>query len=389
MEPSWEWHVGDPIGLGNDVGAPEVPYMSYGPKSRESSQETQKSEEEEKRQRKIERLRHRANMLSDEAWKLYDEGRYDEALIFIDRALECCGNEANTWNRKAIILHVMGEYEDALKNYDEAMGISSSEVFKHNKATCLIDYACFLRDRQNIESALAKINDSLEIFENIDDNRREDEAFYIKAVCLEKLNNIPEAFNCYKKALEHVDDDNNMKWTYRQNRDRLLRLMDDKDIICPGCGNHLKLTDNFCVKCGWHVDESINPSLKDSGGSKKQIIPGEDNLGGIVMPIDEKLKSIGRENLITIAGSYYYDLDTRLVDGAGLRIVREPDNIHDSDAIAVYSGNDKVGYVSNSNITNSPFSSKASELDWIGDVAYCKYLLNYGGYHIAMIDRKE
>lgn len=34
-----EWHPGDPIGLENDIGAPEVPYMSYCPKRREKEED--------------------------------------------------------------------------------------------------------------------------------------------------------------------------------------------------------------------------------------------------------------------------------------------------------------------------------------------------------------
>ena len=33
------WDVGDPIGTGDDIGAPEVPYMSYGPRPQESEEE--------------------------------------------------------------------------------------------------------------------------------------------------------------------------------------------------------------------------------------------------------------------------------------------------------------------------------------------------------------
>lgn len=35
-----------------------------------------------------------------------------------------------------------------------------------------------------------------------------------------------------------------------------------------------------------------------------------------------------------------------------LKLVKEPDNSYDKDAIAVYVGSDKVGYVANSNETN-------------------------------------
>ena len=45
-----------------------------------------------------------------------------------------------------------------------------------------------------------------------------------------------------------------------------------------------------------------------------------------------------------------------------LKLVKEPDNSYDKDAIAVYVGSDKVGYVANSSKTNFSKSSMASEL---------------------------
>lgn len=40
-----------------------------------------------------------------------------------------------------------------------------------------------------------------------------------------------------------------------------------------------------------------------------------------------------------------------------LKLVKEPDNSYDKDAIAVYVGSDKVGYVANSSKTNFSKSS--------------------------------
>lgn len=51
MEPSWEWHVGDPVGFGNEVGSPEVPYMDYANKSKETEEERRQRENEEAEQR--------------------------------------------------------------------------------------------------------------------------------------------------------------------------------------------------------------------------------------------------------------------------------------------------------------------------------------------------
>ena len=146
MELSWDWQVGDPIGLGNDLGAPEVPYMSYGPKIYESEEERLKREEEEEKQNRINNLKITARMLSREAWKLYREDRLDEAFIFISRVLEYCEEVASVWNINGVILESMNEYEEALNSYGRVIELDSlDKVFRHNKAVCLIRYCYLLR----------------------------------------------------------------------------------------------------------------------------------------------------------------------------------------------------------------------------------------------------
>ena len=96
------------------------------------------------------------------------------------------------------------------------------------------------------------------------------------------------------------------------------------------------------------------------------------------------LKCIGRKNLITIAGTHFYGV-SEFERGVMLRLLREPDNAYDSDAVAVYLGGEKVGYVANSQKTACELTSKASDLD-IPDSAFAEYLLNYyESYHIARI----
>ena len=257
------WDVGDPIGLGNDIGAPEVPYMNYSSVIIENEDEKRTLQEKEETERKNSELKYRSNRLSYEAWKLYDEGRYEEALVFINRALEYCDKDADAWNRKALILEKLDEYDEALSCYDAAIGLSSEEIFRHNKAGCLIDYCYILKDSCEDREGLSKINDALEIFQKISDKRCEDEAWNLKGIFLERFDDILGAFNCYKKALELADSDSGMKQTYRENRVNLLPLLDDADIVCPKCGNKLKITDNICFKCGERIDELIRPVLRN------------------------------------------------------------------------------------------------------------------------------
>lgn len=68
-----------------------------------------------------------------------------------------------------------------------------------------------------------------------------------------------------------------------------------------------------------------------------------------------------------------------------LKLVKEPDNSYDKDAIAVYVGSDKVGYVANSSKTNFSKSSMASELKKLPKISYAWYLTDYFDYHIAKL----
>lgn len=260
MEPAWEWHVGDPIGTGSDVGAPEVPYMSYGPKRRESSAETEEREKDDERERKADELERRSRNISEEAWKLREEGRYDEALIFIKRAIECCEWTAEPWNVKAIILEDMKNYEGALENYDRAIGLGSSEVYRHNKARCLVRYCSHLKDDGDRGHALDVIDQSLLIFKELDDKDFEDRAWNLKGMLFESFNNFEGAFDCYKKALELSAADSEMKSVYRKNRDRIIPLIDSSERICPSCGGRLEVADNFCLKCGARVGDKPDNS---------------------------------------------------------------------------------------------------------------------------------
>ena len=94
------WDVGDPIGTGDDIGAPEVPYMSYGPRPQESEEEIEERRRRQEEEERIQNLEFRSGRISNEAWILYEEGRYDEAIIFINRALELCEKNVSSWYRK-------------------------------------------------------------------------------------------------------------------------------------------------------------------------------------------------------------------------------------------------------------------------------------------------
>ena len=260
------WEVGDPIGTGDDIGAPEVPYMTYGPRrvenDEESDEERRKREEEEEEKRKIRELELKAKSLADEAWILCSQERYDEALVFINRSLEYRYYRADSLNVKAVILDRLKRYEEAIRYYEMAIDQPhSDEVIERNAATCMVDYAWHLKDTGFNDWGLKVIKKSLKLFGKISDKEREDEAWYLKGMFLESSNKIPWAFNCYKRAYA-LAQNKGWKKIYKKNRDAMLQFIENIDINCPNCGQRLKITANKCFKCGEPIDESIEIVLK-------------------------------------------------------------------------------------------------------------------------------
>lgn len=256
MDEFGEWHVGDPIGFGNDVGAPEVPYMSYGPKKREEKNYDASPEEIERN-----RKENTSRTLRNEADRLYDEGRYCEALTLINVAIENVSTNANNWNVKGNILDHMGNYEDAIPCYDRALELMPDDVIKHNKANTLLSNAHRLFELEDFSGAEANIINALKIFDQIKNKESLDKAWDLRAQIFIKWDDYDKAFNCYKHALEAVKNDEKLRSEYKQKRDGLLKYLDTGDeITCPECGSKVPITDNFCIKCGAHIEN--NPKKK-------------------------------------------------------------------------------------------------------------------------------
>lgn len=90
----------------------------------------------------------------------------------------------------------------------------------------------------------------------------------------------------------------------------------------------------------------------------------------------ETLKPYSKDELFTITGRRFYKNNINLTHDMPLKLVKEPDNEHDSDAIAVYAEDEKIGYVANSDYTKYELTSSASELqDKIQNTAQGSYLL--------------
>ena len=95
----------------------------------------------------------------------------------------------------------------------------------------------------------------------------------------------------------------------------------------------------------------------------------------------ETLKSFDNSELFTITGMQFQKSSIRPAQGMPVKLVKEPYNEHDRNAIAVYVMYEKIGYVANNSYSKYELISSASELqDKFQNIAQGIYLLNLGRY---------
>lgn len=150
----YQWQVGDPSDWGDSVGVPDIPYMGYINNGDDDDNDppwrgsTNASPSENLRR---------------QAWDLREQGRFSEALVMINRAIELDGSNYNYYNVKAIILEDLRRFDEALTNYDIALGMRNSRTVINNKACLLESMAVYERYRDNLNRALDLINEALKI----------------------------------------------------------------------------------------------------------------------------------------------------------------------------------------------------------------------------------
>lgn len=251
---------------------------------------------------------------------LMDEGRYVETIEVIDRALDY-SESIFLYRKKAIACYYLGRYEEALALFKKSF---------------------FPGDAI----------DNFVIYEWIGDTSA-------------KMSRFRDAIGAYERSIDIINRDYERRMEYnRENRwsspsDSYLKsLLDEKNL------NVLEMEKRIA---------EVRKMAENAALSPDNAVSEEDMLG-----------AIGRENLITITGTFFY-AEKPFEKGMELKLVREPENEFDGDAIAVYLAGEKVGYAANSFRTCCPLTSMASDIN-ISDSAYAEYILYYNHrYHIAKI----
>lgn len=199
-----------------------------------------------------------------------------------------------------------------------------------------------------------KFDEALSLVDRMLEKDRDYKNWNLKGIILDNLSEYDNAIECFDHALRLSDDSeiliNKVNSLYKWAKvsyfpdlkyDHSLRLIDDALEIIPESEDP---SEFYFLKA--EVLESMGQRVE----SKKNylIAYGEfEKLNEFQKQLD--YLDTTNDLLVNITGSYYHNYNP--TEGEIVKLVKEPENEHDDDAIAVYLDNDKIGYVANSEYT--------------------------------------
>lgn len=224
----------------------------------------------------------------------------EEALPYIDLALDLDKSHSNNWNIKAMILEGMKRYKESEYCYDISLNLSFHNMVCDNKIRMLYDWAAqLIEESKQLPNGLKKLEEAKEI--------------NMRAITTWPGQNSEEDLDKYLKQRDTINSYIDHEKEYQRNL--------------------------------------------------------------------ETLKTCSKDELFTIVGHEFYKNNIYFTPGMTLRLVKEPNNEYDKNAIAVYAENEKIGYVANSNYTKYELTSSASVLqDKIQNTSEGIYLLTLQRY---------
>lgn len=271
------------------------------------------------------------------------------------------------------------DYLDIDPNQKDGSDNTRQTTFKISK-TLKVDN---LIANEKYDDALSEINRMLKTDANYSN-------WNLKAIILAKLKRYEESVECFDKALSLNPSDeiklnkansiyNWAKVTFfpEGNYEKALRLIDDALNIIPDSEDPSEF---------YFLKAEILEALNDLAESQKAYL--------IAYKEFDKLKELENQieylnntsdTLIIITGSYFYNFTPE--KDIMVNLVKQDDNEHDPDAIAVMLNDELIGYVANSPYTLIDEVKSASDIKkLINDNQNAKILFNYlGEYTIAKL----
>lgn len=212
----------------------------------------------------------------------------------------------------------------------------------------------------------------------------------LKGIILEKLKQYEQAVESFDEALRLNGDDeilsNKIDCLYKWAKvsyfpdlkyDLALKLIDEAFDIIP---DSIDPSEFYFLKA--EILESMGERIESR---KNYLIAYKqfDKLNELQKQLDYLENTT--DLLVNITGSYYHNYTPSA--GDIITLVKEPENEHDSDAIAAYLNNEKIGYVANSEYTLFEKVKSASKIKHdIEDISEAQILFVYlDEYVIAKI----
>lgn len=181
------------------------------------------------------------------------------------------------------------------------------------------------------------------------------EFWSIKCSCHENLKQYDEVDNCYDKLIE-LNSNNSEYWEKKASNLINMKRFDDA-IDC--------LDDAISIG-------QYNPTFYSLKGTALKLKEKEE----LRIKQEKILEEYSKHELITINETHYHNLKNGMI----LKLIKE------ADKIIVYLDDNNVGYVANSKYTVCDLTSDARDINYIPEICYAKYIMNYcNDYHIAKI----
>ena len=243
------------------------------------------------------------------------------------------------------------------------------EVPKHEKALKL--------------NEKAKSKEALDIIdEAIKENPNDFQNWNAKAIILDGLSDYDKAIECFNRALKLNDSD-----FIRKNKANTLY----------GYAKVTFFPDADYEKAMILIDDALECLPNDEDPSEYYFLKAEifESMG---QPIETKIYYLKAEGefekaeeissqleflrnsedvLITVSGTNFFKGTDPFKKRIIVNLVKEPDNEHDCDAIAIFLDDEQVGYVANSPYTLIEGVKSASEIKSIGDNQKAEILFNF------------
>ena len=181
-----EWEVGDPIGMGNDAGVPDIPYMGY--LNNESCDDDEPPADygyrdydgyDRKNDDKKEEMPKGPSFKDylDKARKFSKDGNYSKAVEYYDLALDKSPSNHEVLLEKARCLENLGKKHDASQCYFEA-----------------VHFSAYSSNEDEVMRAVKYLKKAIELDSNNDD------ALHELGFALSRLKRYSEAITYYKRV---------------------------------------------------------------------------------------------------------------------------------------------------------------------------------------------